>query len=459
MAKLNTSIDMTQGSPYRLFLRFMVPLLIGNIMQQLYNLVDTIVVGNVLGETALAAVGSGFPFMFLLVALFIGFGMGAMIVVSQLFGRKDHANLQKLLETIYRVLLIAAVPITVIGFFCAEPVLRLMQVHDPDTLHQATLYLRVVFLGLLGMLGFNLNAGFLQGIGDSLSSLLFLSIATVVNIILDLLFTMVLPLGVLGVAIATSIAQTVSWIYGIFYINYKYKEYRINLFKLRFDKTLLVRCAKLGLPASVQQLLYAIGNMIMQSVVNSNGKIFTAGFVTSNRVDTFVFLPILSMATAITTYVGQNVGCHDMRRVKGGIKSGLILMVSMSFAIGWLIWLLRVPALSLFNRKPEVIQTGLYYLDATLPFYSVLGLMYGLNAVFQGVGQTLVPMISASVSQCIARAIIILILVTAFGRTALYYAYPLSWVVGSGISLFYYKFGGWHDMVYNDTLTGKRASP
>lgn len=450
---------MTQGNPYVLYLKYMIPLLIGNIMQQLYNVVDTIVVGNVLGDTAMAAVGSGFPFLFLLTSVFIGIGLGAMIVVAQLAGQKDEVNLQRLLGTIYRLVLICAIPLTIIGVLASGPVLRLLQVQEAETLREATLYLQVVFLGVLGTFGFNINAGFLQGLGDSMSSLLFLAIATVLNIVLDLVLTLVFPLGILGVAIATSFSQTFSWVFGIFYINRRYKYLHIHLWRMPFDMHLLKRSLRLGLPGSAQQFLYAIGNMVLQGLVNSNGKIFTAGFVAANKVDTFVFLPILSMATSITTYIGQNAGKHDLPRIKRGTKAGLTLVIVISLTISALIYLFRVPVLSLFNQNPDVIKAGVYYLEAVLPFYFVLGLLYAINAIFQGAGQTVLPMISSSIALCLARIPFAFWLSAGIGATALYFSYPLGWACGLVVALVYYFRGNWRQHLEFDIVTGKRHLP
>lgn len=449
MAKRTGAIDLTKGNPYKLYLQFMLPLLVGNILQQFYNIVDTIVVGNVLGDTSLAAVGSGFPFLFLLTSLFIGLGMGAMIVVAQLAGQKDEENLQKLLGTIYRLLIFGAVPMSILGVVFAKPVLIILQVRDPATLTQAALYLQIVFLGLLGTFGFNVNAGFLQGLGDSMSSLLFLAISTVINIVLDLFLTMVIPLGVMGVAIATTFAQTFSWIFGIFYINRRYHYLHINLCKLPFDRTLMLRSFKLGLPAAIQNLIYAIGNMVIQALVNRNGVDFTAGFVAANKVDTFVFLPLLSMATAVTTFVGQNVGHGNAQRVHAGKRAGLRLITLSSLLIGGFVYLLREPAIALFNQDPGVIRSGVYYLQAVLPFYFILGLFYVFNSMFQGAGQTYLPMVASAFAFCFARVPIAFILNACFGSAALYYAYPLSWAVGLLISFTYSKSLRWRQYLDN----------
>ena len=217
--KKTTSIDMTSGSPYRLILSFTMPLLLGNIFQQLYNMVDSVVVGNVIGDKALAAVGTGFPIIFMLSSLFMGIGTGATIMISQFYGARDLERVNQTVNTIYTALIIGIIPLSLIGIFLSEPLLHMMKVPDDGTLEMAKTYMVIIFIGVIGNLGFNINAGILQGFGDSRTSLLFLMIATVINIVLDLVLTITVPMGVAGVALATIIAQIVSWLFGVFYIN------------------------------------------------------------------------------------------------------------------------------------------------------------------------------------------------------------------------------------------------
>ena len=254
--KRTSSIDMTSGSPYRLIISFTLPMLLGNIFQQLYNMVDSIVVGNVIGDQALAAVGTGFPIIYMLSSLFMGIGTGATVMISQYYGARDLEKVDHTINTIYMALLVGVVPLTLIGVFLSEPLLRLMQVPDDGTLEMAKTYMIIIFIGVIGNLGFNINAGILQGFGDSRTSLLFLMIATVMNIVLDLAFTIPIPMGVAGVALATIIAQISSWLFGVFYINRRYDFIRIRPRRSNFRKTLFVQAMRLGIPSGIQQALY-----------------------------------------------------------------------------------------------------------------------------------------------------------------------------------------------------------
>ncbi|MEG1027654.1 MAG: MATE family efflux transporter, partial [Oscillospiraceae bacterium] len=310
-----TSINMTEGNPYKIILMFSLPLLFGNILQQLYNLVDSVVVGNYVGEKALAAVGAGFPIIFMIVSLFAGIGMGATVMISQFFGAEDRKSISDTINTMYTAMMIGSIPLSLIGIFVTRPMLILMKVPDDGTLDMAVTYMIIAFIGLIGVIGYNTNAGILQGLGDSKTSLIFLAIATVINIILDVLFVVGFKWGLAGVAFATIIAQFCSWIFGIYYINKHFDYFKINIFNFKFKKQLFLRAMKLGIPAAIQQILFSVGTMFMQTLVNSYGSAFMAGFNGANKIDTFAFMPIQSFSVAMTTYAGQNIGAGKIDRV------------------------------------------------------------------------------------------------------------------------------------------------
>ena len=229
LAKPSGMTDMTVGSPLRLIFFFSLPLLAGNLFQQLYNMVDSMVVGRYVGDQALAAVGTGFPIFFMLSSLFMGIGTGATIIIAQYYGAGDMDGVRTTVDTIYTAMVVGSIPLTIAGVVLSGPILKLIQVPD-DTYPQALLYLIIIFAGVMGTIGYNINAGILQGLGDSKTPLIFLSIACVINIVLDLVFVLVFQMGVAGVACATIIAQFFSWFYGIWYINRKYPEIKIHPF-------------------------------------------------------------------------------------------------------------------------------------------------------------------------------------------------------------------------------------
>ncbi len=445
--------DMTSGNPYKLIFMFSIPLLIGNVFQQLYNMVDCIIVGNYVSEKALAAVGSGFPIIFLLSSLFIGVGMGATVMVSQFYGAKDFDNIQKTVSTIYTFMLVGCIPLTIIGIFISKPLLKLINVPNDGTLTMAVQYMFVIFIGIICTFGFNINAGILQGLGDSRTSLLFLLIATIVNIILDILFTVCWGWGVIGVAIATIIAQFISWIFGIYYINKHYDFITINPFKFYYDKELLYKSIKLGLPAGIQQALFSIGSMIMNSLVNGYGSTFMAGFNAANKIDTFAFMPIQSFSTAIMTYVGQNIGASRIDRVKQGTKAGLILSVGSSIVISAIIYPLSGMFMKMFGQNPEMINSGVLFLHQVMPLYFVLAINFIYNNVLRGAGESIIPMISSFVALWLARIPSAYLLANFLGVDYIYYSYPIAWTIGTAISYIYYRTGKWKNKSIIDAKT------
>lgn len=440
--KVRASTDMTQGNPAKLILLFALPLLAGNVLQQLYNMVDSIVVGNFVGDAALAAVGTGFPVIFMLVSLFMGLGTGATVMISQFYGAGDHDNMNKTIGTIYNAMMIGAIPLTIAGMLLAGPLLRLMNV--PDAAYgMAKVYVMVIFAGIVGNLGYNVNSGILQGLGNSKTPLLFLAIACVINIVLDLLFVVVFSWGVMGVALATIIAQFSSWFFGIYYINKHYPELRIHPFKNNFDRHLFTRAMKLGIPSGIQQALFSVGVMVLQTLINRYDTAFIAGFQGANKLDTFGFMPVQSFAIAVTTYVGQNIGAGRMDRVNKGLWNATAMSVAVNVVVAVLFVPLGPVCMRLFSQDPAVIAAGCAYLDRIMPYYFIFSFMFLLNAVMRGAGETIVPMISTLLSLWLVRLPVAYYLADHFGRDNLFYCYVIGWVAGIILSGAYYLTGRW----------------
>ncbi len=452
--KKATSIDMTEGSPYRLILVFTLPLLLGNIFQQLYNMVDSVVVGNVIGDQALAAVGTGFPIIFMLCSLFMGVGTGATIMVSQFYGARDLEKVNQTVNTIYTAMIVSIIPLSLIGVIFSEPMLRAMNVPDDGTLQMAKTYMIIIFIGIIGTLGYNINAGILQGLGDSRTSLLFLMIATAINIVLDLVLTIVIEMGVAGVALATIIAQIASWLFGVFYINKRYDFVQIKPQRFYFDKRLFWQAMKLGIPSGIQQALFSIGIMFMQSLVNSYGSNFMAGFNGANKIDTFAFLPVQSLSNALTTYTGQNIGAGNQHRVNEGLKTSMILSVGCCIIVGILLYPTSGFMMRMFSQNPEVIDAGVAYLHDVLPFYFLLAGSFMFNSVLRGAGDMVVPMISSFISLWLARLPAAYLIAHFFSKESIYYSYAVGWVLGLMISGIYYASGKWK----NKSIVAKMKS-
>ena len=434
--------NMTVGDPKKLIILFSIPLLIGNIFQQLYNMVDSVVVGNYVGKIALAAVGSCFPIIYLLSSIFIGISTGSTIMISQFYGAQNLKEVKETVNTVYTSMMVGAIPLTLVGILCSGWVLQLTQV-PPDTFDAARTYLVIIFVGLIGNLGYNVNTGIMQGLGDSKTPLIFLVIACAINIVLDLVFVIVFHMGVAGVALATIIAQAASWLFGIVYINKKYPFLHIQPFKLSFHKELFTQTMRLGIPSSIQSALFSVGVLAIQSLVNSGGSDFMAGFNGANKLDTFAFMPIDSFSRAVTTYVGQNIGAGKLDRVKSGTRAALGMSAVVAVALGAFVLATGRYMMMMFSQEPAVIDAGVAYLNRILPFYLILAALFVLNGVMRGAGETLVPMFSSIISLWLARVPAAYILNHFFGKENIFYCYAIGWVFGVSISLYFYLKGDW----------------
>ncbi|MDY3051751.1 MAG: MATE family efflux transporter [Ndongobacter sp.] len=439
--------DMTRGKPIRLILRFSLPLLFGNLFQQLYNTVDSVIVGNFVGKHALAAVGVGFPFMFALVSFFLGIGMATTILISQSYGAHDTDRVRLIAGTIYRVLSLSILPLMLLGFFLARPVLTLMNVPNDGTLDMAVSYLQIIFLGIFGMIGYNLNAGLLQGVGDSVTSVRFLILAAVTNIVLDLIFVIPLGMGVAGAALATSISEILSWILGLIYINRHYTFFRIRLLHLPFDRVIFREALRLGIPSAIQNTVFSFGIIAMNSLINTFGTDFIAGFNGANKIDTFIFMPIQSFANAVTTYTGQNVGAANLERIHEGRRAGMIVSIAGTIVTGLLLYPLSGYAIALFNSDPGVVEVGVWYLHSVLPAYPLLAILFVQNSILRGVGKAMAAMITSLIALWFARVPAAYWIAATFGKQYIFLSYAIGWAIGCIVSYYFYHRGSWHDTV------------
>lgn len=434
--------DMTSGSAVRHILVFSIPLLIGNIFQQLYNMVDSLVVGRFVGESALAAVGTGFSVIFMMVSLFMGLGMGTSVMVSQYYGAKDFEGLRETVNTTYSATMVITLPIMILSMVLTDPLLRLIQV-PPDTMPEARIYMLIIFFGMVGPLGYNINVGVLQGLGDSKTPLRFLCISCGVNIVLDLVFVLVIPMGVAGVAVATIIAQLLSWILSTRYINRHYSFLHIRPFHFQFRGDLFAHVLRIGIPSSIQNALFSVGMLAIQSLVNSYGSMFMAGYNAANKLDMLAFMPIQSFAVAVTTYVGQNIGAGRMDRIRHGTKAALCLSMSVCVVLGGLTILFARPLMGIFSSSPDVINAGVAYLYRILPFYWMCALFFILCSVMRGAGEAIVPMITSIFSLWLARVPAAYLLNHFFGRDSMFFCFAVGWILGDAIALFFYFKGSW----------------
>ena len=432
---------MTEGSPAGHIFYFALPLLAGSFLQQLYNMVDSWVVGRYVGDGALAAVGVGFPVIFMFTSLFMGLANGGTVVIAQFYGAGRLDRVRDAVDTIYTAFLFSAVPVTLIAVAAVKPILFLTRV-EAGAYHEAWVYLIVVCAGLVGTIGYNLNAGILGGLGNSRTTLLFLAISAVMNIILDLVFVLGCGIGVLGVALGTIISQAFSWLFGLFYINRKYPDIAIRPFCRRFDKRLFRQIMGIGLPAGIQMSLVAVGAMVVMSKINSYGKEFTAAYNVGSKLDQLAFLPVQSLSNAVTSFVGQNIGANRLDRARQGIRVTVVSAVAWS-AVMLVLIPLGPTLVGFFSDTPTVIEAGAVYLKCIMPFYILFSVMFSLNNAMRGAGDSVFPMVDVIISLILVRVPAVYWFADHYGPDYMYYGVGVGWTVGFTLSVVYYLSGRW----------------
>lgn len=383
-------IDMTQGSIMKLVLLFALPICAGNILQQLYNTVDTMVVGKFCGATSLAAVGTSAQPVEMLLCIFLGLGTGVSILVSQGTGSGDAGKVRSVIATSTSFLYICAIPLSVLGVILTPALLHMMQV-PTDTFDSAVAYTRIIFLGTLGNMGYNMNAGILRGVGDSRASLLFLLVSCMVNIVLDLVLVAGLSMDVTGAALATTIAIFCSWFFSIFYIRRKYPELEFTILPRHMDKSILKDIIKVGLPLGLNNSIYSVGHILMQSLINAQGSTFIAACSVAGRVTGIANVAITSLSSAATTFSGQNLGAENYIRLKKGslripLFSGLITCCA-----GLTATYFCRPILGLFTDDMAVLEMSVRYIHIVLPFTWLYAVFNGIICFVNGIGEVRYP--------------------------------------------------------------------
>ena len=434
--------NMTEGGVAGHIFAFALPLLAGSFLQQLYNMVDSWVVGKYVGDSALAAVGVGFPVIFMFTSLFMGLSNGGTVVIAQFYGAGHMDRVRDAVDTIYTAFVCAALPVTALAVAAVRPILWLLRV-DQSAYHDAWVYLMVVCAGLIGTIGYNLNAGILGGLGNSRSTLLFLATAAVLNIFLDLALVLWAGLGVLGVALGTIISQAFSWLFGLFYINRRYPQISIRPFSRRFDRQLFGQIMGIGLPAGIQMSLVAVGSMVIMSKVNSYGEAYTAGYNVAYRLDQLAFLPVQSLSNAVTAFVGQNMGAKRLDRARRGIRVTVVSAVIWSLAMAAALLPCGPLLISLFSTTPAVIDAGAAYLRGVMPFYVLFAVFFTLNNAMRGAGESVFPMVNTILSLILLRVPSVYLMANRFGPAYMYYGFGVGWGVGFAATVLYYLSGRW----------------
>lgn len=442
--------DMTEGRPWEKIVIFAIPMLIGNIAQQLYSTVDSIVIGKYVGDNALAAVGSATPILNLLLVLFVGISVGAGVLVSQYFGARQREKLSVTVGNCVTLTGIASVIIMILGALLSRPLLELLK--TPDTIIDwCTSYLVILMVGCIGSAYYNILCGILRGLGDSVSALVYLLVATVINILLDILFVAQFQLGVAGVAYATVIAQAVSAVMCLMRLMRMKEIFDFSPKYLKMQKRYSMEIIRLGLPSGLNQAIFSLAMVVVQSLTNSFGEMVIAANVIIMRVDGFAMMPNFSFGTAMTTYAGQNAGAQRMDRIEQGTKQGTLIAVATSAVITSLILLFGRYLMAIFSDTEELVLLSANMMKILAAGYIAMAVTQSLSGVMRGAGDTTTPMWISLIVTVLIRVPL------AYGiayltRTpelpngryeCLWISLLLSWALGAVITFICYKWGRW----------------
>ena len=432
-------VDMTEGPIIGHLIRFAMPLLIGNIFQQLYNTVDSWVVGNYVSKDAFAAVGTVGPIINMLIGFFLGLSSGAGVVISQYYGAKKHDKVSETVHTSIVMTLVMAVVFTLVGIWMTPFMLRFMKT-PASVMPESTAYLTIYFAGVIGLMVYNIGSGILRAIGDSQRPFYFLVVSALMNTVLDLVFVLVFHMGVEGVALATVIAQGTSALLVIITLVRSDTCVKLSLRQMKFHWDAFAKIVRVGIPAAIQMMITSFSNIFVQSYINFFGENCMAGWTAYGKIDQLIFLPMQSLALASTTFVGQNLGIGQVDRAKKGVRSALnisfaatvIVMIPVILAAPWLV--------QFFNDDPAVIEFGTLFLRYITPFYIVCCVNQVYSGALRGAGNSKVPMFIMLASFVCFRQIYLFIMANFISNTVLpiTMGYPAGWIVCSALTLLYY---------------------
>ena len=436
--------DLTVGKESKLILHFAIPLILGLVFQQLYSVINSVIVGNFLenGEQALAGIGAAFPVIFFLISLVVGIANGATIIISHYFGKKDFDGVKKAIDTINIFLFVCSLVITSIGIFCAKPIFTLMQL-PADVIPQAVLYMQVYSVGFIGMFGFNGVSAILRGVGDSKTPLYILIISSVLNVILDLVSILVLKMGIEGVAWATVISQTATFIAVVIYLNKTHPLLQMSFIKLSFDTSIFKQSVKIGLPSGLQQAFVGLGSIALMTIVSGYGTTVVAAYSVAGRIDMLCSVPAIALSMALSTFVGQNIGAGRIDRVVNGYKATMVIALIISVFLTGVTLIFRIQIMGLFTNEQELIPIGVEYLNIVAPFYFMFAVLFVSNGILRGAGDTLIPMFVTLFALWGIRLPISHFLSIHFGEIGIWWGIPAGWSFGMVFATAYYLMGKW----------------
>ena len=437
------STDLIHGHIAKSIFWFSVPLLIGNLFQQLYNTVDAYVVGNFVSKEALAAVGASSPIINMLIGFFMGLATGAGVIIAQYFGAGDNGRLKKAVHSSAALTLVMSLLLTVIGIIGTNPMLHAIGI-PADVFHDSSTYLMIYFAGISFNLIYNMGSGILRAMGDSKRPLYFLIIACIINIILDFLFVKYLHMGVAGAGYATLIAQAISDILVVIVLIRSEGPHQLFWKQIRFHFPILKKIIMVGLPTGIQQSIVSLSNVIVQSYVNAFGSSVVAGYSATIRIDGFVNLPLQSFNMAVTTFVGQNIGAKQYERVKKGSRIALWMTMAVIATMAISLFFFGESFIAIFNSEPDVIQAGRTMQLAFVPFYIMLPVVQIYNGVLRGAGKSSVPMYIMVFNFVILRQIYLAIVTQMTSDVYfVFMGWPVTWVTCAIMFIIYYHKVNW----------------
>ena len=439
-----TSTLLTEGPIWKSMASFAIPIFLGNLFQQLYNTADSLIVGNFLGSDALAAVSSSGNLIFLMVGLFNGIAIGAGVVIARYYGARQIDKLQKAIHTTVAFGIISGLLLTIVGLLLTPQMLVWMKTPS-DVLPNSITYFRIYFMGSLAFVLYNNFVGILQSVGDSRHPLYYLIISSLVNIVLDLLFVGVFRLGVGSAAAATILSQFLSAALCLYRLMAKSpEEYRVSLNRIRLDPFMLRQIVSNGLPTGLQNSIISIANVVVQSNINSFGKMAVAGCGSYSKIEGFGFLPITCFAMALTTFISQNLGAKKYDRAKKGARFGILCSITLAELVGIIIYLTIPVLISAFNNDPQVIAYGVRQARTVTLFYFLLAFSHCISGVLRGSGRSTVPMLVMLLCWCLIRVTYITIIVRIIPSIdVIFWAYPLTWTLSSILFLLFYLKSDW----------------
>ncbi len=435
--------SLTQGSIWKAMLLFALPVFLGNVFQQLYNAFDAWCVGNYIGDEALAAVSSSGSLIFMMVSFFNGVAMGAGVIIARSFGARQYETMRKAIHTAIAFGLVVGAVLTVAGVALTPLILQWMGT-PAEVMPQSVAYFRYYFCGAIFVVMYNIFVGILHAVGDSKHPLYYLIFSTFINIALDMLFVAALGFGVGSAAIATTISQGVSALLCLWHLVRTNAPYRVDMRKIRFHKESLWEILRYGLPSGVQNSVIALANVVVQANINSFGKSAMAGCGSYSKLEGFAFLPVTCFTQALSTFVGQNLGAGQHKRVKRGVAFGVVCSCGLAEVIGILSYTFAPQLIGFFSESAEAIAFGVRHMRTICLFYCLLAFSHCIAGVMRGAGKATVPMFTMLICWCVFRVSYITVALRFVNQlTTVSWAYPITWALSSIIFLIYFLKADW----------------